>query len=116
MNTTNNLWLVVDVCSFSIELKPYINQIILENNLDRRLSNIALEYCLITSVSETLTLPVVYRKDSFLENTFYYKLKSICDSVVFRIINKRYLSMFDNQEVKLLFTGNSLFITTFNEF
>jgi hypothetical protein len=111
----NTFWLIVDVSRYSFEIKPLILEILNRNNLDNKLTNQILEYCLITSISETLSLPVVYKRDSYLENMFYSKIKQNCDMVVFNLFDKRYLNMFMNQEVKLLFTGNNLFITTFKE-
>lgn len=111
----NTFWLIVDVSRFNFEIKPLILEILKRNNLDNKLASQVLEYCLIVSISETLSLPVVYKRDSYLESMFYSKIKHICDKVVFNLFDKQYLNMFINQEVKLLFTGNNLFLTTFKE-
>lgn len=114
-NSPNTLWLIIDVSGFTYNVKPFIKQIINENNLDTKLVNIALEYCLTISIYESMFLPVVFTRDSYLENIFYNRLKDLCDKNTFNLINKNYLNMFLNQEVKLLFTGNNLFLTTFQE-
>lgn len=112
---TNCVWFISDVSIYTREITDKIKQIIFENNLDSSNLKPAIEYCLTVSVSEVFSLPVVYKKNLYLENYFYHKLKTLSDYLVFNLIDRNYLNLFLNDEIKLEFTGNSLFLTTFTK-